>query len=456
MIKCIVFDLDGVLIDSKKVHFNSLNQALSKIDKNKQITFDEHLKIYDGLPTMEKLKILNKKNLLNKKFNSKVYKLKQTYTSKELNKQIQYNERIYKIFKRLSKSYKIAIATNAVKKTLKMAISKLKIKKFINYEICNEDVLKSKPHPEIYLRIILNFGLKPKEVVVIEDSHYGRMAAQESGCKLLPIKDAKDLNFSLIRKFIQECNNNLKPENKWVDRKMNILIPMAGAGKRFEKAGYTFPKPIIEIENKPMIQWVVESLNVEANYIFIIQKKHQNKFNLISVLKALIPSCKVIFTQGLTEGAACTALLAKKFINNNNPLIIANSDQFIEWDSSKTMYQFVSKKYDGGILTFKSIHPKWSFAKCDENNIVTEVAEKKVISNKATVGVYYWRRGKEFVKYSEQMIKNNTRVNNEFYICPVYNEAIKDRKKIFCKDIKKMHGLGTPEDLQNFLKYLDK
>ena len=134
----------------------------------------------------------------------------------------------------------------------------------------------------------------------------------------------------------------------------------------------------------------------------------------------------------MTEGAACTALLAKKFINNNNPLIIANSDQFIEWDSSNTMYQFVSKKYDGGILTFKSIHPKWSFAKCDKNNFVTEVAEKKVISKNATVGVYYWRQGKEFVKYSEQMIKNNTRVNNEFYICPVYNEAIKD-KKFFVK-----------------------
>ena len=124
------------------------------------------------------------------------------------------------------------------------------------------------------------------------------------------------------------------------------------------------------------------------------------------------PNCKVVELDKLTEGAACTTLLAKEFINNSNPLIIANSDQFIEWDSSKTMYKFTTKKIDGSILTFESIHPKWSYAKCDKNNFVTEVAEKKVISKNATVGVYYWSKGKEYVKYAEQMIKKNIRLNN--------------------------------------------
>ena len=148
----------------------------------------------------------------------------------------------------------------------------------------------------------------------------------------------------------------------------------------------------------------------------------------------------------------CTTLLAKKYINNNKPLVIANSDQFIEWNSSKILYKFTSKKVDGGILVFKSIHPKWSYAKTNKSNEVIEVAEKKVISNNATVGVYYWRKGSDYVKYSEKMIKKNIRVNNEFYVCPVFNEAILNNQKIIIEKVDKMWGLGTPEDLSYFLQ----
>ena len=205
-----------------------------------------------------------------------------------------------------------------------------------------------------------------------------------------------------------------------------------------------------------MIQWVVESLNVQGKYIFIIQKEHQQKFNIKSVLKTLVKGCEIIELDELTEGAACTTLLAEKYINNSNPLIIANSDQYIEWDSSRTLYEFTSKKFDGGILTFKSIHPKWSYAKCVKNTkIVKEVAEKKVISEHATAGIYYWAKGSDYIKYTKQMINNNYRVNNEFYVCPVFNEAIKDNKKITISSIDRMCGLGTPEDLNEFLSNLN-
>ena len=201
-----------------------------------------------------------------------------------------------------------------------------------------------------------------------------------------------------------------------------------------------------------MIQCVVESLNIKANYIFIIQKEHQKKYNIKSVLQILKPNCKIVELDSITEGAACTTLLAKKFINNNNPLIIANSDQYVEWNSAKSIYNFISQKLDGAILTFKAIHPKWSYAKCDKNDFVEEVAEKKVISKNATVGVYFWRKGSEYVKYAEQMIKKNIRVGKEFYVCPVFNEAIKDKKKIKIEEVKNMWGLGTPEDLNYFLQ----
>ena len=234
---------------------------------------------------------------------------------------------------------------------------------------------------------------------------------------------------------------------------MNVLIPMAGAGSRFEKAGYTFPKPLIEVNGKPMIQVVVENLNIDAKHIFIVQKEHYEKYNLKYLLNLITENnCEIVQVDGMTEGAACTTLLAKELINNNEPLVMANSDQFVEWDSNEFMYSMTADNIDAGILTFNSTHPKWSFAKLNEDGFVSEVAEKKPISDIATVGVYYWNKGSDYVKYAEQMISKDVRVNNEFYVCPVFNEAIQDGKKVKVFPIEKMWGLGTPEDLDIFLK----
>ena len=172
---------------------------------------------------------------------------------------------------------------------------------------------------------------------------------------------------------------------------------------------------------------------------------------LYYLLNLLTPNCKIMQVDGITEGAACTTLLAKQFIDNDNHLVIANSDQYIQWQSNEFFYSMTSPGIDGGILTFQSTHPKWSFVKLDQNGYVSEVAEKKPISNLATVGIYYWNRGSDYVRYSEQMIEKDIRVNNEFYVCPVYNEAIEGGKKIKSFNIKKMWGLGTPEDLTYYL-----
>ena len=233
---------------------------------------------------------------------------------------------------------------------------------------------------------------------------------------------------------------------------MNVLIPMAGNGSRFSQSGYTFPKPLIEVHGKPMIQIVVECMNIEANYIFIVQKEHREKYNLDSLLNLISPNCKIIQTDGVTEGAACTALLAKEFINLEEPLVISNSDHYIDWDSEGFFEKMNKENLDGGILTFQATHPKWSYSKLNEDGFIVEVAEKKPISTNATAGIYYWKSGKNFVNCAEDMISKNIRVNNEFYICPVYNQAIKNGDKIKTFDVKQMWGLGTPEDLRYFLE----
>jgi len=236
--------------------------------------------------------------------------------------------------------------------------------------------------------------------------------------------------------------------------KTNILIPMAGNGSRFAEKGYKLPKPLIGVFGRPMISWVIDNFkNMEnKHFIFICRKEHEVSFDITEQLRRICGSCSVVFVDYLTEGAACTTLLAKDFINNDESLVIANSDQFVVWDEKDFQNSLVGGE-DASILTFPSQAVKWSYAKTDKVGLVTEVAEKKVISEDATVGIYFWKKGSDYVKYAERMISKNIRVNNEFYVCPVFNEAIQDNKKVILKQIKKenMWGLGTPEDLEIFL-----
>jgi len=452
MIKLIIFDLDGVLVKSKEAHFNALNKALEKVNKKYVISYAEHLSIFDGLPTNKKLQILSKTKKLPKSKYQQIWNDKQKFTIDEIKTLIHPNNEIIELFKELkSKNIKIWVASNSIRETTKIYLLKLGLIEFIDDYLSNEDVKTPKPNCEIYLKCMTSCSVSPDETVIIEDSKVGVSSAMASKANLFIVKNIEETNRKNIIGFINKLEN-LKNRKKWKGDNMNILIPMAGDGKRFIDANYTFPKPLIDVLGKPMIQVVVDNLDIDANYIFIVKEEHYNKYNLNYLLNILAPNCKIITVKDTTEGAACTTLLAKEYIDNDESLIVANSDQFIVWDSSDFMYNMIENRVDGGILTFKNVHPKWSYAKADENGIVSEVAEKKPISDNATVGIYYWSRGKDYVKYAEEMIKENIRVNNEYYVCPVFNQAIKDGKKIKIYSVEKMFGLGTPEDLQSFLK----
>ena len=237
---------------------------------------------------------------------------------------------------------------------------------------------------------------------------------------------------------------------------MNVIIPMAGRGKRFEDAGYSFPKPLIDVNGKPMIQIIIENLNLTAKHIFICQGEHVQKFAIHDLMNLLKPDSEIISINEITQGAAETVLKAKDLINNDDELIIANSDQWIDWNPQHFLSFMRKKEADGGIVTFISTHPKWSYVRINDENLVEEVAEKRPISNIATVGIYYYKHGKDFVKAAEQMMRKNIRTNNEFYVAPVFNEMIESGKKIHIYPIAEMKGLGTPEDLLRFFNSLPK
>jgi HAD superfamily hydrolase (TIGR01509 family) len=452
MIKLIIFDLDGVLVDTKSIHFESLNKAILKYSPNSVISWNEHLSKFDGLKTQRKLEILTSEKGLPTEFHNSIWVNKQEITAEMLNGLSEDHDLISLLENLRAKDFIIACCSNSIKKTVEIVLSKLGIFNYFDQILSNEDVLNAKPHPEIYWNCISSQQMLPEEVLILEDSPFGLQAASRTTANVMRVDGRGNLRLTDILRKITEVNEgsmNIVP--RWKDEKLNVLIPMAGAGSRFEKAGFTFPKPLVDVEGNPMIKVVAENLNFDANFIYIVQKSHREKYNLDALLNLITPNCKIVEINGVTEGAACTTLLAKEYINDDSPLIIANSDQFIEWDSNEFMYKMKESNLDGGIVTFSAIHPKWSFVKIDEQGFVTEVAEKNPISNIATAGIYYWSKGMDYVYYAERMIAKNIRVNNEFYVCPVFNEAILDSKKIKTFDISKMWGLGTPEDLNVFL-----
>ena len=447
MIKLIIFDLDGVLVEAKNIHFEALNEALGF---KYQISWNEHLSRYDGLKTNQKLEMLTQDKGLPTNLYTQVWDEKQRLTLYKLKNLKPDTQLMVCMDLLVQQGYKLAVCSNSIRKTVLTVLSKLNIIENFDLILSNEDVKNSKPHPEIYWKAISQMGFLPEETLIVEDSPYGLLAASRSKASVMRVGSPKDISYNNIYKYLNQEKMNLTP--KWKDDKLNVLIPMAGAGSRFEQAGYTFPKPLIEVKGKPMIQVVVENLNLEANYIYVVQKAHREKYNLDALLNLITPGCKIVETNGLTQGAACTALLAKEYIDNDAPLFFANSDQFVEWDSNEFMYKMNETNADGGIVTFTATHPKWSFAKVDDNGLVTEVAEKNPISDIATVGYYYWKNGSDFVKYAEQMIEKDIRINNEFYVCPVFNQAIEDCKQIRIFNTAGMWGLGTPEDLKYYLE----
>jgi HAD superfamily hydrolase (TIGR01509 family) len=420
------------------------------VGSNFIISEKEHLSIYDGLKTYEKLKILTREKGLSEEFYKEIWELKQNLTLNSISK-LSPNNRLIEIMKKLrEKNFKIACCSNSIRRSVLIILSKLGLIEFMDLILSNEDVKNGKPHPEIYWSAMSSMGFLPDETLIIEDSPHGLLAANRSKAHVLRVNNPEDITYEKILSILEKNIVYKKP--KWKDNNLNVLIPMAGAGSRFENAGYTFPKPLIDVNGEPMIKVIVENLNIDANFIYIVQRNHREKYNLDTLLNLITPNCQIVEVDGVTQGAAVTTLLAKSLINNEQPLLISNSDQYVEWNSNEFLYKVYETKLDAAILTFKSTHPKWSFVKCDELGYVTEVAEKKPISDKATVGIYYWSKGSDYVRYAERMISKNIRTNNEFYVCPVFNQAIEDKKRIKTYDVEKMFGLGTPEDLKFYLE----
>lgn len=310
---------------------------------------------------------------------------------------------------------------------------------FLDLLISNEDVVNPKPHSEPYIKAISHFGGDLKNFIIFEDSETGLTSAYGTGCKVYKVENTNDINLSLIKQM-----NNLN---------RNILIPAAGLGSRFQKRGFKLQKPLIELENKTLIEHAVSSLDIEGNYIFVIRKLDNNSnIELITALRNIQPECKIIEIDYVTEGSASTCYLAKESIDNDDELIISNCDQILKWDSKKFLEY--SSNYDCSVLTYKSNEDKNSFIKTDENNKGIEIREKEVISDNALVGVHYFKKGSDFIKSYEHIFNNNIKFKNEYYVSTVCNHLINEGKELVNYSFQEnelYYSTGTPED---YFKYM--
>lgn len=242
---------------------------------------------------------------------------------------------------------------------------------------------------------------------------------------------------------------------------MKLVIPMAGEGKRFVDAGYIEPKPFIPVYGEEncttMIELVLANLGASTAFsqvILLVRKEHVVR--LPSVIDRLnIKNLSIVVVDKLTEGAACTLMHAYDYLNTDEPIVVANSDQYIHTEDYN-IYEFYDQADKGSILCFKcpERNPKWSYAFVNFDGRILQVAEKEPISEFATAGIYHFGSGKELLRATISMISKNIRTNNEFYICPVYNEML-NRVPITSYILKQeeMFGLGTPEDLKSFQTY---
>jgi HAD superfamily hydrolase (TIGR01509 family) len=449
MVKYLIFDLDGVLVDFRELHEEAFIQAWNTINPLEfHITKQFHSIYLEARSTQSKLGIC-KYYFGDSCITKGVYVLKQEITDTLLQKAKVYTHTKELLEYAYNKGYKLICCSNSIRSTIEKSLIKLVPSlSYFTLILSNEDVEKPKPNPEIYLKAIELLGCEKEECLVFEDSIVGQESARKAGLTVIPIIDAKDLRINLLKHSLQY------KERKMAER-INIVIPMAGLGSRFQKKGYSIPKPFLPVFGTPMFKWVIENI-MDSNYKnkihvhIIVREEHRNSFEELKNSDQI----HIYTVPSLTEGAACTVLSVKDQINNDDPLIVANSDQYLEWDSSTFYTNLLHPDYDGVISCFENDDPsdlRWSYTNVDSDGFITNVAEKEFIGPLATTGIYGYKRGSDFVRDAEQMIKDNIRVNNEFYVCPVYNTSISRGLKIVPHNCKKMWGLGVPSDYEYFL-----
>jgi HAD superfamily hydrolase (TIGR01509 family) len=421
----ILFDLDGVLCETKELHYVAFNKALSTCGYE-PIDHERHTKEFDGLSTRQKLNKLGLEG-------GDVSLWKQYFTNEMIDTQIQPNPQLRKVLTSFQREHiKLGCASNCIRKTQLKILTALGIVDLFDAMTCNEDVDHPKPAPDVFLRCAERLGVPMNACIIVEDSPIGVMAAHKANpSKVIVVQGPKDVNVQRILGIIPPT----------------VIIPMAGEGRRFKDYG---KKPFISVCGEHMIQQVHRNLGVEeVNTIFMVRDEDQDfmtkKFPLATIVSV---------GSHTTEGTAITVQKALPYLSSDVPVMVANSDQIVDdFDVDAFCIRMYKNNADGGIVTFDAPdkNPKWSYVKMTKDGCVKRVAEKEPISTTATVGIYWWKTKAVLESAIDKLVRAKDKVNGEYYLCPTFNHMA--GLKVITYPCTEMHGVGTPEDLESYHQY---
>jgi len=236
---------------------------------------------------------------------------------------------------------------------------------------------------------------------------------------------------------------------------INVLLPMAGASALFDPQLYPYPLPLTELLGKPMIEHVLANLSTLAEdlrFVFVVRGDDCRRFHLDQTLSLLVPQrCEIVRLHADTQGAMCSALMAVDHIDNEDPLVICNVDQLIAGDLHERFAALRATQCDAGCLTFDAVHPRWSYVRLEQGQVV-EATEKRPVSRHAIAGFYYFAQGSRFVRAAKRTIMNQASVNGRYYVAPVFNELILDGDAVSALPLPEggYHSFYTPQRIEEF------
>ncbi len=439
MIKVLLLDFDGVVADCDMLHDTAFYQALDSVANIKLTDVEKY--------NLRALTSVTKVQQLSFKYNIDEQKKQEILSTKDRIKKniiaqtdykcIHFCPYIHDVFAYCKEhGIKIGLVSNSKRWLLDTVLEQLNHS--FEHIISNEDIEHPKPAPDAYLKALQLFNVNANEALAVEDSPYGIESAKTAGIKTIGITSHKSLTASLIHEY---RNGKTVNADMYPMHDVQLVIPAAGRGTRFHPL--EVPKPFAPINKLPMIQAVINNIGLDCNTHIILRED-------IKEYAKKLPYKNIHYLPYVTCGTVSTMQWIRSHLDMSKPLIIANCDQMIKYDS-KVFYKAMIQKLDGAILTFRATHEKWSYAKVDNQGYVTEVAEKVPISDLATVGIYFWTKAHFFFDDADEMMENNDTVNNEFYTCPTYNYSIKKGRKIKTFDVDEMIGLGTYEDYTDFI-----
>lgn len=431
MNKLAIFDMDGVLCSLKDMHFRALNDALIQ-HGDFPISREDHLTRFDGLPTKKKLQMLG----YSLQDAQDIQALKQKLTLALLPEYVKPDPELAILLHSVYESgFLLAVASNACQETVDACLKLLSVDCQFSWAVSPSANLRPKPSPDMYLWIMKAADACPATTIIFEDAPAGLKAAHASGAKVVQVNGELD-HLEVLEAIAQE---RLAYRYQWPE--LEVLMPMAGEGSRFRESGYHCGKPSIDVEGKSMAQAAFDSLGIDTMPTCLIR----NRMAMVWAFQIMLDKP----TRGTTE----TCLKAKQLLDDD-PLLIANCDQILEWDHVAFYYFAQNTALDAIIVTFGCPEPdnKWSYCEVGNDGLVKRVAEKDPISAIGCTGVWFWKHGSDFVKYAEELIAKDIRVNGEYYLSLCYNLAIADGKKVGTFRVEKFHSLGTPELLDTYLK----